>query len=447
MFSATARVCLLAIICFGILGSGFPEVEAQKRRSEARQTPKPKPTPEPTEQTTESNPEFQQVETLKIDTNLVTIPVIAVDPNGVYAPDLTKADFDLFEDGAKQEIAFFATVTTPFHVVLMLDTSASTREKLNQMQRAASAFVDQLQPQDKVKVISFENVVRDLNEFTSDRGLLKAAINKTVSGDGTKFYDAMELALRAVRPIQGRKAIVLFSDGVDWHSDMATFDGTLHALDEESVIVYPIRYETRAETERLARQQAEEISPQLPTIGVIRAPSSGGTATTFPSDEPSQVPTTTTRRTGPLGLPLPDEILRRRRDGQPYPPPDVSPFPDPKPSSTPRTDPTPTTTTRAPEPKETDSISAMLDREYLTADSYLLELAKRSGGRLLRADSISSLPDAFSKIAAELRTQYAISYYPSNKQRDGKYRKIKVSTMRKNVSIRARPGYLATTIY
>jgi VWFA-related protein len=78
---------------------------------------------------------------------------------------------------------------------------------------------------------------------------------------------------------------------------------------------------------------------------------------------------------------------------------------------------------------------------YITADAYLGQLANASGGRLLRADSLDSLPDAFGKIAAELRSQYAIGYYPTNKTRDGKYRKIKVSATRKETVVRARPGY------
>jgi VWFA-related protein len=86
----------------------------------------------------------------------------------------------------------------------------------------------------------------------------------------------------------------------------------------------------------------------------------------------------------------------------------------------------------------------MLDMAYLKADSYLKALAEKSGGRLLRADTLGSLPDAFAQIAAELRTQYMLGYYPLNKERDERYRKIKVATTRKNVAIRARPGYLAT---
>ena len=89
----------------------------------------------------------------------------------------------------------------------------------------------------------------------------------------------------------------------------------------------------------------------------------------------------------------------------------------------------------------------MLDLGYATADQYLQTLADKTGGRLLRADTLESLPDAFAQIAAELRTQYMIGYYPLNKEKDDRYRKIKVTTARKNVIVRARPGYLATTTH
>jgi len=74
--------------------------------------------------------EEQDVETLKIDTDLVTVPVIATDTTGNYVPDLRQEDFNIAEDGVKQEVAFFGKVAAPFHVVLMLDTSASTQDKL-----------------------------------------------------------------------------------------------------------------------------------------------------------------------------------------------------------------------------------------------------------------------------------------------------------------------------
>ena len=402
----------------------------------------------------------QDIETVKIDTDLVTVPVVATDANGVYVGDLKQDDFLISEDGVPHKIAFFGKVSMPFHVVLMLDTSSSTEDKLRSIQQAAVAFVEQLQPGDRVKVISFDDQVRDLNEFTNNRETLRTAINGTRSGSGTKVYDAIELALNTIRRIQGRKAIVMFSDGMDWHSDKATFNSTVRWLDEEGVIVYPIRYDTRATTERLAREQAGQ--PQLPTLDVVRRPPPGTTAPTFPGGDP--IPTSgNQQRTGPFGLPTADEILRRRREEErdrerrnPRPDSGIPGPPDRVPerrvpgipgesrrTDDPTTTPTTTTSTRRSGPD--DSISRMLDLAYSTADSYLETLAEKTGGRLLRADTIESLPDAFAKIAAELRTQYMLGYYPLNKERDERYRKIKVSSVRKGVVIRARPGYLATS--
>lgn len=396
----------------------------------------------------------QDVETIKIDTNLVTVPVVATDSNGVYVGDLRQEEFSLSEDGVAQQIAFFGKVTLPFHVVLMLDTSSSTKDKLRLIQQAAFAFVQQLQPADRVKVISFDDKVRDLNEFTNNRETVQAAIYGTKPGEGTKVYDAIELALNTIRRIQGRKAIVIFTDGMDWHSDKATFNSTVRWLDEEGVIVYPIRYDTRATTERIAREQAGET---LPTISVIRQPPpSGTTAPTFPGGE--GVPTSGSKpRTGPFGLPTAEEIMRRRREEerrrQPEPNP-TEPFPDPpqrtpdeRVPTVPGSQPAPgstTTTTGTSRRSSDDSIGRMLDMAYSTADKYLETLAEKTGGRLLRADTIASLPDAFGQIAAELRTQYLLGYYPVNKERDDRYRKIKVTTARKNVILRSRPGYLAS---
>jgi len=142
-----------------------------------------------------------------------------------------------------------------------------------------------------------------------------------------------------------------------------------------------------------------------------------------------------------MGLPLPSEIMRPR----PRIDPNEPPSPDgPPPGSIPgrRTYPEPSSRTPSPQGGG-DPISTVLDQLYATADSYLKALADKSGGKVVRADSVVSLPDAFAKIAAELRTQYALGYYPLNKSRDDTYRKIKIRTTRKNVAVRARPGYRA----
>jgi Mg-chelatase subunit ChlD len=448
MFSPASRRAFCILLLFAIaLTTAFAQTMPAAQKPQSQPQPSATPPAEP-----------QDLDTVKIDTELVTVPVVATDRAGMYITDLRKEEFTLREDEVPQEIAFFGKVAAPFHVVLLLDTSSSTRDKLREIQQAANTFVEQLQSVDRVKVISFDAKVNDLNEFTSNRSILRDAIFGTKSGDGTKVYDAMELALSAIRGIQGRKAIVVFTDGVDWHSDRATFEGTVRSLDEEGVVVYPIRYDTRAMSEALARQQ-EAGAPVLPTIDVIRkAPPSGTTAPTFPGGDP--VPTSGSPRSGPFGLPLPEEIMRRRREEERnrYPDPSRGPAPTGNPGETPPdpndrnktiprvpdSRPPKTTTTGGTTSGPDDSITAMLNLAYLKADSYLEKLAENSGGRLLRADTLRSLPDAFAQISAELRTQYMLGYYPLNKERDERYRKIKVATSRKNVELRARPGYLAT---
>lgn len=414
-----------------------------------RQKPNPqKPQTPPQSETSPAEP--QEVDILKTDTDLVTVPVAAIDQGGVSITDLRQEEFAITEDGVPQQIAFFGKVSAPFHVVLMLDTSSSTQDKLREIQQAAYAFIEQLQPADRVKVISFDDQVKDLNEFTNKRDVLRRAIESTRPGQGTRVYDAVELALNTIRTIRGRKAIVLFSDGMDWHSDSATFDGTLRWVDEEGVVVYPIRYDTRATTEQLAREQAGQAT-QLPTIDVIRKPAPGGTTPpTFPGGDP--IPTTT-QRTGPFGLPMPD-VMRRPPDDErnrrppssdPGREPDIVDTRDRRPTNLPSDrQPSIITTDSRRDTRPDDSIGRMLDAAYGKADSYLDQLAEKSGGRVLRADTLASLPQAFSQIAAELRTQYLLGYYPINKERDERYRTIKVTSARKNVVLRARPGYLAT---
>lgn len=428
---------IVVVALFVSIASAQRSPEPQRPRQQ-----KPANTTPPENQTEPPQTEF---ETLKIDTNLVTVPVIASSRDGLYISDLRKEEFSLTEDSVAQQIAFLATVNTPFHLVLLLDTSASTEEKIGLIQQAAMAFVEQLSSADKVKVVSFDNEVRDLNEFTGDKAILRGVIQRTRSGTGTRLYDAVQLSLDALRPINQRKAIVVFTDGVDWHSESASFDATIRALDESGVIVYPIRFDTRAETERIARQQqGDQGGVQLPTSSVIRQPPAGTTPSTFPSDEPFPIPAGQSRRSS---LPIP-EILNRRRNPNPPQSPRDDPFPDGSGRDS---------RTRNPWPPDTgprttgggrrdDGLSGMLDQLYRTADGYLKELADRSGGQVYRADTVGVLPQAFAAIAAELRTQYLLGYYPTNRVHDGGYRKIQVKTSRKDISVRARPGYRAKSV-
>ncbi len=382
---------------------------------------------------------------IQLDTTLVTVPVIASDRNGLYIADLKAAELTIYEDGAKQEVAYFATVKEPFHVVLIIDTSASSIDKMREIQRGAVAFVEQLQAADRVQVISFDSEVRVLTDFTSDRAKLKPAIESTSPGGDSRVYDAFHQAMISLSVVRrDRRAIVFFTDGVDRTSLASRYDENLREVEESGVIVYPIRYDTRADVEALLRQQ--QGRGQIPDIGVIlRRPPRGTTPPTNPGGG-SPIPDD---RTGggrlPTGLPLPPVITNRpRRDPNPNDPRYPSDPYDPR-NRLPN-DPNGRNPNDPNEPRvgRSDNMTdAMLDNLYRTADQYLNDLALKSGGRLHRADTLFSLPDAFAKIAAELRTQYALGYYSTNSKRDGSYRKIQVKTSRKNIIIRARPGYQA----
>jgi VWFA-related protein len=383
----------------------------------------------------EPSADAQDVETVKVETNLVTVPVIISDRGDRYIPDLKQEEFTVYEDGVKQDISFFETVTAPFHVVLMLDTSASTQDKLGQIQQAAIAFTEQLQKADRVKVLSFADSVRDLSDFTSDRAVLQWAIRDTRPGQGTKLYDAMAVGLKALQRIKGRKAIVIFTDGVDSYSDRESYDKNRRMIEEAGIIIYPIRYDTRADVEQLVRQQQQ--SGQVIDLGTILGGRSSTTPTTFPGG--TGVPSGT-RVPGGIGTSLPklpggvitisrDSRNDRDRDNNNrYPPGDPRNNDRVNPSG--RTNPN-------------DTIGVELDALYSTADAYLAEIADKSGGKLQRADTLGSLPAAFGQIAAELRTQYSLGYYPPKPERNGAYHKIKVKTTRKDVAVRARPGYRA----
>lgn len=182
---------------------------------------------------------------VKVETTLVTIPVSVYDRNGLYIPNLNESNFKIFEDGKEQEIAYFGTSDKPFTVVLLLDTSPSTEYKIDEIRAAAVAFVDQLKPQDRVLVIEFDGNVHVLTETTSDRQLIYKGIRKADFGGGTALYDAVDFSLRKrLNQIEGRKAIVLFTDGVDTQSGKSTYDSTLALAEESDSLVFPIYYNT-----------------------------------------------------------------------------------------------------------------------------------------------------------------------------------------------------------
>jgi VWFA-related protein len=205
---------------------------------------------------------------VKVETNLITIPVSVFDRNGLYIPGLEQGDFKIFEDGVEQEIAYFGTSDKPFTVVLLIDTSPSTEYKIEEIRRAAIAFVDQLKQQDQVMVIEFDSNVHVLTDVTRDRQRIYNAINRADFGGGTSLYEAVDVTLRRhLGKIEGRKAVVLFTDGVDTTSRRANYDSTLDLAEESDSLIFPIYYNTFLETARNSRNNFP-----FPDLGGIPAP-------------------------------------------------------------------------------------------------------------------------------------------------------------------------------
>lgn len=188
--------------------------------------------------------EIIEGDTLRVNTALVTVPVNVMDRNGKYVPNLQRRDFRVFDNGVERRIAYFATVDQPFTVVLLIDTSGSTEFRMEDIQDAAISFVNQLQGQDRVMVMSFSDRIRVLCQPTSDRDQLIKAIRRTWNGRSTRLYDAVEMIFeKKLKQISGRKAVVLFTDGVDTASG-ASYSSTIRDAAESDGAVYSVAYKT-----------------------------------------------------------------------------------------------------------------------------------------------------------------------------------------------------------
>lgn len=197
-------------------------------------------------------------DTIRVETDLITVPVRVTSKDSKPLTDLKQAEFRIFENGVEQSVAYFSSVDQPFTVALLLDMSYSTVFRLNDIQAAALLFVSQLKENDRVTVIAFDEKPRVLCRPTSDRRVLRLAIEAAKTGSGTSVYDSLDLALNTqLSGIPGRKAIVMLSDGVDTFSARSSKKEILGILEEEDVIVYPLRYDTYDDVRKNRRKDAE----------------------------------------------------------------------------------------------------------------------------------------------------------------------------------------------
>jgi Ca-activated chloride channel family protein len=329
-------------------------------------------------------------EVVKLESTLVSIPLLVSDRSGRYIPQLRANDFLLFEDGVQQKIESFGSEEVPFSVVLLLDVSPSVSGSIKEIQDAAIAFVHQLRNQDRVMVVSFDRNIHYLSEFTSDRRELEWAIRRASMGGGTSVYDAVyETVDRKLRNVEGRKALILFSDGDDTTSSRASYDDAVNLVSESDVLVYGLRY-----------------------------PGSGGGG----------------GGGGRGGISWPRNQIPRM------------PFPFPFPWPTPRRRGPFNMTGSAPSTNGSGTSAAAQSwpRRRGGGGDFMKDITAAGGGPVYDAERISDMSTVANKIAEELRHVYVISYYPTNPLSKGGYRKVRVSVRnRDDIAVRHRPGYNA----
>jgi len=245
-----SKLPLILLLSVFLLPANLYAQSGRKRPDEPKPTTKTdpaKPADDGVVNESRVNPEGETVEgdVIRVDTALVTVPVSVLDRYGRYVPLLHKEQFRIMENGVEQKIAYFATTDAPFSVVLLIDTSGSTQLRLDDIQDAAIRFVDKLKATDSVMVMSFDDRIKVECKATTDRGVIEKAIRHTRTGGGTRLYDAVEDILKKqLATIPGRKAVVLFTDGVDTTSYRASYDSTIRMAEESDAPIYVVDYDT-----------------------------------------------------------------------------------------------------------------------------------------------------------------------------------------------------------
>jgi len=199
-----------------------------------------------------SNNRSQQDDTLRLRAEEVLLNVTVTDPYSRQATDLNKSEFIIAEDGQRQEIASFMISSIPVNVVLMLDASGSVAGEMPSLRDAAMRFVDQMGPDDKVSVLEFHSNVELLQDWTSSVQDLRRAITwrfrpgMVRTSDGhtqagmTALYDALFLtAGEQLAKVEGRKAIIMLTDGVD-SSSKVNYNQALGSIIKSGAVVYVV---------------------------------------------------------------------------------------------------------------------------------------------------------------------------------------------------------------
>ena len=208
----------------------------------------------------------QQEPLFRAGTRIVPVYATVVDSQGRLVPSLEQDQFTILDNGRPQEITFFQNEVTPFTVVVMMDYSASMTANLELLEQAAEQFLLRLLPEDKGQVGAFSDKIQLSGKFTSDRDDLIGAINDLQFGNPTRLWDAVDASMEELEAVEGRKVVLVFTDGDDTASRKGMGD-VLDRARQEEVMIYAIGLQSeffngqrmvRSRPDRSLRRLAEE---------------------------------------------------------------------------------------------------------------------------------------------------------------------------------------------
>jgi len=182
--------------------------------------------------------------TFKAGTQVVSLFVTVADAQKRLVPDLAKEDFDVFDNEKPQAITYFDNSVHPITVVVMLDTSGSMTLTIDLLKQAAEQFLIRLLPDDKARVGAFNDKIQINSRWSGDRDQLVTDVKDLDYGNGTRLWDAVGVALDELKGIDGRRVILVFTDGDDTSSKIGLGTVTERARVDE-VMIYAIGLESR----------------------------------------------------------------------------------------------------------------------------------------------------------------------------------------------------------
>ncbi len=198
--------------------------------------------------------------------SFVSVPVTVNDRDGHYIPGLKKDDFAVYQDGVKQKITFFSKYNEPMKIVLLLDTSKSTRNVIGNIKDAAKDFVDSLSDNDQCQVATFDSRVNIISSFTSDHRSIKNSLDRVKINNygGTLMFNAVnQIIQNSFVDAIGRKVVIVLTDGNDFGSSLTKSD-FLSRLEESDILIYSIFFKTgknpdiSVKTEKQRKKETEK---------------------------------------------------------------------------------------------------------------------------------------------------------------------------------------------